>query len=144
MTSENTAAASFKRFAESLFCANKGVRARVVTNKNFILHLSRRLNLMKNSADCSPQCTHDANPLLHVLLSSIKCAVDLAKGSGRVGHRRATISHVSSVPSSNRTCGFPRIRLSDHLRPVPQAHLDLWLGHRYSVRCRLRALSGLA
>src|ERR1035438_5979731 len=38
--------------------------------------------------------------------------------AGRVGHRRATISHVSCFPSSNRTCGFPRIRLSDHLRPV--------------------------
>src|SRR5437667_10351364 len=31
----------------------------------------------------------------------------LAKGSGRVGHRRVTLSHVSCAPSSNWTCGFP-------------------------------------
>ena len=28
-------------------------------------------------------------------------------GFGRVGHRRAAMSHVSCAPSSNRTCGFP-------------------------------------
>ena len=31
----------------------------------------------------------------------------IAKGCGRVGHRRVALSHVSSAPSSNWTCGFP-------------------------------------
>src|SRR6266705_51 len=40
---------------------------------------------------------------------SRKCAyqVLLAKGFGRVGRRRVTLSHVSNAPSSNWTCGFP-------------------------------------
>jgi hypothetical protein len=42
----------------------------------------------------------------------------LTWGRCRVGHRRAAMSHVSCTPSSNRTCGFSRIRLSDHLHPA--------------------------
>jgi hypothetical protein len=42
-------------------------------------------------------------------------------GFGRVGHRRVTLSHVSCTPSSNWTCGFSRIQLSDHLHPVARA-----------------------
>ncbi len=33
--------------------------------------------------------------------------LSIAKGSGRVGHRRVALSHVSCAPSSNWTCGFP-------------------------------------
>ena len=29
------------------------------------------------------------------------------RDSGRVGHRRVAMSHVSCAPSSNWTCGFP-------------------------------------
>src|ERR1700733_6925976 len=44
--------------------------------------------------------------------------VVLLGDSGRIGRRRAAMSHVSCTPSSNRTCGFSRIRLSDHLHPA--------------------------
>ena len=60
---------------------------------------SSQLNLMKNSADCSTQCTHDANPLLHVLLSSIKCAVE------RRGRHRAAATATGTKPPW-RACRF--------------------------------------
>src|SRR5262249_6836425 len=34
-------------------------------------------------------------------------SLSIAKGCGRVGHRRVALSYVSCTPSSNWTCGFP-------------------------------------
>ena len=40
-------------------------------------------------------------------VDSRSTGLGIAKGCGRVGHRRVALSHVSCAPSSNWTCGFP-------------------------------------
>jgi len=54
-------------------------------------------------------------------------------GPCRVGDRRAARTHVSCLPSSNRTCDFPH-PASDHLRPAVFARSSFQMAHFAHLR----------